>query len=222
MAALFYLLNTHQTNTSEIMEILNQTIANLKKNKISALVFQSGEELIPFLEEEIKDLSSIGVGDSVTLDILGIYSYLRQRNIHFLDKYDPLLNKEDKRALYLKNFDADYFLCSANAVSAEGKIYNMDGNGSRVAPVIYGPKNVFIVCGTNKIVKNEQEAIARIKNIAAPLDAQRLKRATPCSITGQCSDCKSPDKICNYLSVIQGQFNADRIKVIFINQALGF
>jgi len=211
-----------ESEQSNIENLLDITIKNLKKNRIESIVMQSSEELIKFMDSQIADSSVVGVGDSVTLETTGIYEYLRGRNLFFLDKYNNALSREDKRALYLKNFDADYFLCSANAISSQGKIYNMDGNGSRVAPVIYGPKKVFIVCGINKIVEDEPRAIERIKKNAAPIDAKRLGKKTPCAITGQCEDCKSPDKICNYLTVIQGQFDKNRIKVIFINENLGF
>lgn len=211
-----------ESEQSNIENLLDITIKNLKKNRIESIVMQSSKELIKFIDSQIADSSVVGVGDSMTLETTGIYDYLRSRKLLFLDKYNKTLSREDKRALYLKNFDADYFLCSANAISCQGKIYNMDGNGSRVAPVIYGPKNVFIVCGINKIVEDEPAAIERIKKIAAPIDAKRLGKKTPCAITGQCEDCKSPDKICNYLTVIQGQFDKNRIKVIFINENLGF
>ncbi len=104
----------------------------------------------------------------------------------------------------------------------EGKIFNLDGNGSRVAPIIFGAKKVFLVVGTNKNVENDEEAIARIKNIAAPIDAQRLNKKTPCTKTGECMDCKSVDEICNYYTIIQGQFDQQRIKVLLVNGQYGF
>ncbi len=204
------------------MNILEKTIKFLTKNGIEAIVLDSSKDVLAYLDSNIKDSSVVGVGDSMTLESLGIYEYLRNRNLVFLDKYDTKLSKPEKKDIYLRNFNADYFLSSANAISSDGKIYNLDGNGSRVAPIIYGPKQVLIICGTNKIVSNDDEAISRIKKIAAPLDAIRLGKHTPCTVKGECVDCKSADKICNYLSVIQGQFDEIRIKVIFIRQALGY
>ena len=204
------------------MNILEKTIKSLAKNRIEAIVLDSAEELIVYLNSNIKDSSIVGVGDSMTLESLGVYEYLRNRKLEFLDKYDTKLSKPEKRNIYLRNFDADYFLSSANAITSEGKIFNLDGNGSRVAPIIYGPKQVLIICGTNKIVSNDDEANNRIKKVAAPLDAIRLGKHTPCTIKGECVDCKSTDKICNYLSVIQGLFDENRIKVIFIKQVLGY
>lgn len=204
------------------MTLLEETILALKRNHIASAVFQSGKEVITYLDLHIEDHAVVGVGDSMTLETLGVYDYLRGRNLTYLDKYDASLSKEDKRELYLKNFTVDYFLSSVNAISAEGKIYNMDGNGSRVAPIIYGPKKVLLVCGINKIVRNEEEAIQRIRKIAAPLDVKRLNKRTPCAVTGVCMDCKSPQKICNYFTAIQGQLDESRIKVLFVKEELGY
>jgi len=201
---------------------LEETIKSLKKNRIESVVLESKNEVLEYLDSIIENASVVGVGDSVTLETIGVYDYLKNRNLVYLDKYDKTLSKLEKRELYLKNFDADYFLSSANAISNDGKIYNLDGNGSRVAPIIFGPKKVLIICGINKIVKNEAEAVMRIRKTAAPLDAKRLGKTTPCSITGECMDCKSIHKICNYFTVIQGQFDNSRIKVVFVKQELGY
>ena len=204
------------------MADLQLTISNLAKNNIQSFVLENRNDLLPFFETQFADGAVVGVGDSVTLEVCGVYEYLRNRNLRFLDKYQPLLSREQKREIYLQNFNADFFLSSVNAISSEGKIYNLDGNGSRVAPIIYGPKKVFLVCGTNKIVETEEQAFERIKAVAAPLDAKRLNRKTPCAITGKCSDCHSPDRICNYYSIIQGQFDGGRICVVFIQEQLGY
>ncbi|MCI1682080.1 MAG: lactate utilization protein [Bacteroides sp.] len=201
---------------------MEKTIRALKRNRISADVLKSREEVITYLENLIEDAAVVGVGDSMTLDTLGVYDYLRGRNLAYLNKYDPSLSKQEKRELYLKNFTADYFLSGVNAISTEGKIYNMDGNGSRVAPIIYGPKCVLLICGINKIVESEEEAIRRIREVAAPLDAKRLNKKTPCAMKGKCMDCKSPQKICNYFTVIQGQFDEARIRVLFVEEELGY
>jgi len=201
---------------------LQKTILNLGRNNIDGIFLSSRDDLFIFLDNQIANGSVVGVGDSMTLETCGVYEYLRNRNLFFLDKYSPGQSRTQKRELYLKNFDADFFLSSVNAISSEGKIYNLDGNGSRVAPIIYGPRKVFLICGINKIVETEEQAFERIGTIAAPLDAKRLQKKTPCYFTGKCSACKSPDKICNYYTIIQGQFDRERIKVIFINEELGY
>lgn len=137
---------------------LQKTIQNLGRNSIDGVCLNSGADLLGFLDSHIPDGAVVGVGDSLTLESCGVYNYLRNRNLVFLDKYSKDLSRLQKRELYLKNFDADFFLSSANAISSEGKIYNLDGNGSRVAPIIYGPKKVFLICGVNKIVESEEKA----------------------------------------------------------------
>lgn len=203
-------------------EKIEQLIKSLKKNRIEAIYFPSKKELIEFFIANLKSNTTVGTGDSLTLEQIGIIDLLRKQNINFLDKYKKDLTRSEKDRLYRDNFSCDLFLSGINAITLEGKIFNLDGNGSRVAPVIFGPKQVFLVCGTNKIVQNDEEAISRIKNIAAPIDAKRLNKKTPCTKTGKCMDCKSVDKICNYYTIIQGQFNKERIKVLLIDGKYGF
>ncbi|WP_461644271.1 lactate utilization protein [Labilibaculum euxinus] len=203
-------------------EKIEQLIKSLKKNRIEGIYFSSETDLINFVIDNLKPGITVGIGDSLTIEQLGLFDYLRQSSIRFLDKYQPDITKEERSQLYRDNFSADIFLSGINAITLEGKIFNLDGNGSRVAPIIYGPKRVFLVCGTNKIVQNDEEAISRIKNIAAPIDAKRLNKKTPCTKTGICMDCKSVDKICNYYTIIQGQFDKERIKVLLINGKYGF
>lgn len=204
------------------MKIIEKAKLSFKKNRISLNFFNTVEEFYLYINTLIKPYQTIGVGDSISLEDIGLYGYLRNSEVNFLDKYKENLNKEDKRKIYIDNFSADIFFSGINALSAEGKIYNLDGNGSRVAPIIYGPKKVILVCGINKLVDNEEAALKRIKEIAAPLDAIRLNKKTPCVTTKTCLDCKSPEKICNYMTIIQGQFDPERIEIIVINENLGY
>ena len=152
------------------MKIIEKAKLSFKKNRISLNFFNTVEEFYLYINTLIKPYQTIGVGDSISLEDIGLYNYLRNSKVNFLDKYKENLNKEDKRKIYIDNFSADIFFSGINALSAEGKIYNLDGNGSRVAPIIYGPKKVILVCGINKLVDNEEAALKRIKEIAAPLD----------------------------------------------------
>ena len=208
-----------ETNNDKLIET---TIRNLRKNRIHAKRFQAIADLYDYINITLKKKSVIGIGDSKTLEDIGFYDYLRTGDYVFLDKYKEGLTEDEKRKLYLENFNSDYFFSGINAVTTSGEIYNLDGNGTRVAPIIYGPRKVFLVCGYNKIVDSKEDAIMRIKNIAAPLDAIRLKKSTPCVKTRRCMDCKSPEKICNYWTVIQGQFNENRIEVLFLDKEMGF
>lgn len=203
-------------------EAILKTIRALGKNRIPARYVENGGDLLAAVESFIAPGDVVGVGDSETLRELGVFDRLRTLNVEFLDKGEPGLTKEMKRDLYTRNFSADVFVSGLNAVTTDGRIFNLDGNGSRVAPIIYGPRKVVLVCGTNKIVSSDAEAIARIRSIAAPRDAKRLGKKTPCVGTGVCATCVSPEKICNYYAIIQGQFDANRITVLIVDGAYGF
>ncbi len=142
--------------------------------------------------------------------------------ISYLDKYQPHLSKGEKRRLYINNFSADFFISGVNAVCMDGTIFNLDGNGSRVAPMIYGPGKVFLIAGLNKVVADADAAYERIRTIAAPLDNIRLGKPNPCVKTGTCMDCKSKTKICNYFSKIQGQFDGNRIHLLLLKGKYGY
>ena len=212
---------THDTMASLWRIKMERTKASLLKRRITAAIFTSADEVLSYLQGKMPKGAVVGVGDSLTLKDIGLYNMLEKGSYRYLNKYIGM-SKEEKRQLYVSNFDADFFFSGINAITEEGEIYNLDGNGSRVAPIIYGPKKVFLVAGYNKVVANEQEAIARIKSYAAPADAIRLNKNTPCAKTGKCSDCRSEDRICNYLTVIKGQFDADRIEVLLLDMNLGY
>ncbi len=201
--------------------ILN-LINNLSARNMKGYFVDTCEELTLLLEELILPESIVGCGDSVTLEETGTLNLLRNGPYQFLDKFAPALSKEDKRAIYLKNFSADTFICSANAVTVNGEIFNIDGNGSRVAPTLYGPNQVIFIIGINKITSDIDSAINRTRQITAPLDAKRLKKNTPCTSLDRCIDCKHKERICNDFVLITGQFIKDRIKVIIVNENLGF
>ncbi|WP_097027482.1 lactate utilization protein [Clostridium peptidivorans] len=201
---------------------VDRTIDNLRKHNMAGYFVKDDVELIKLLKELIAENSVVGVGDSMTLFETGVIDFLRQGSYTFLDKYRENITSEEKKQIYIQNFSADTFICSTNALTENGELYNIDGNGSRVAPMIYGPKQVILVTGINKIVKNLEEAEKRVRNYSAPIDAKRLNKNTPCTTLGYCVDCKSPNRICNDFTVITGQFVKDRIKVIIVGKQLGY
>nr|WP_294495002.1 lactate utilization protein [uncultured Anaerosporobacter sp.] len=201
---------------------VERTIKNLNSRNMEGYYVNNREQLLQKLKELIAEGSTVGVGDSMTLFETKIIDFLRNGSFNFLDKYEEKLTKNEKREIYIKNFSADTFISSTNAITESGELYNIDGNGSRVAPMLYGPKQVIIVTGINKIVKNLEEAEIRVRQYAAPIDAKRLNKDTPCSKLGYCIDCKSPNRICNDFVVIKGQFIKGRIKVIIVGEVLGF
>lgn len=202
--------------------IVQETIYNLNKNNMAGYYVESITQLHQLLETLIQEGETVGCGDSVTLEETGVFDLMRSESYKFLDKYKPGISREEKRELYLQNFRADTFLTGVNGVTVDGKLFNIDGNGSRVAPILYGPKQVIAVVGTNKIVNTVDEAITRTRQIAAPLDAKRLGKNTPCTKLDKCIDCHHKERICNDFVLITGQFEKDRIKVIFIEGDYGF
>ena len=201
---------------------IEKVISNLNKNNIAGYFVDGHTELFTLLSCLIAIDSSVGCGDSVTLEETGIFEFLRKGNYTFLDKFNPMLSKEEKHKLYLENFSVDTFITGSNAITMDGKIFNIDGNGSRVAPMLYGPKQVIIVVGINKLTDDVDSAIKRTRQIAAPMDAKRLGKSTPCTSLNRCIDCKHKQRICNDFVLITGQFVKDRIKVIIVNGELGY
>lgn len=205
-----------------MIELIKTTLDNLKRNNIQGYFLEYNKELFPLLNKLILKGSTIGSGDSVTLEQLGVFDFIRNGNYIFYDKHIKDLTSIEKREIYIKNFSADNFITGCNAITADGELVNIDGNGSRVAPMIYGPSQVIVIVGKNKIVNNISEAIERVRQVAAPLDAKRLKKETPCTKLGRCIDCKHPQRICNSFVVIARQFDSERIKVIIIDEEIGY
>lgn len=202
--------------------MISQVIDNLKKNNMNGFFVNNAEELLECLTSLIPEGSTIGCGDSVTLEDAGVFDYLRSGTYDFYDKHKPGLTSAEKREIYLNNFRADIFISGTNAITLDGKLFNIDGNGSRVAPMLYGPEQVIVVVGKNKIVKDVNAAIKRTRQLAAPLDAKRLNKNTPCTSLEHCIDCRHKERICNDFVLIARQFNKDRIKVIIVDEAFGY
>lgn len=203
-------------------EIIAATIEQLRQNNMTGYYVENTTQLLDTLQSLLAEGETIGCGDSVTLEETGVFDFLRRGNYHFLDKHQPQLTSADKRELYLQNFRAHTFVSGVNAITQDGGLYFIDGNGSRVAPIIYGPEQIILIAGTNKIVADSTAAMQRMRQTAAPLDAQRLGKHTPCAKLGHCIDCKSPDRICNTFACITRQFNLERIKVILVEGNFGY
>lgn len=201
---------------------VERTIAGLERNNINGFYVKDESQLLQRIKALVPEHSTVAMGDSVSLWETGIMDLLRNGNYNFLDKYREGITRDEKKELYRQSFSADSFLSSTNAVTEEGELYNIDGNGSRVAAMLYGPEQVIIVAGINKIVRNLEEAEKRVRNYAAPLDAKRLHKKTPCASLGYCVDCKSEERICNDFVVIRRQFTKGRIKVIIVGKSLGY
>ncbi|WP_300347475.1 lactate utilization protein [Clostridium sp.] len=201
---------------------INKTIEALKANNMNGYLVNSREELIEKIKELTKEGDVVATGGSMSLFETGVIEHLRCGRYEFLDRYKEGLTADEIKNIYRGAFSSDVYFTSVNAITEEGEIYNVDGNGNRVAAMLYGPDKVIIVVGFNKIVSDLEEAIERNRKIAAPTNAKRLNRKTPCSVTGTCMDCKSPEKICREYTLIRSQGNPDRIHIIFLNEDLGY
>lgn len=206
----------------EFRKKVERTIKNLEKNNMEAFYVKDEKELKLKLSHVIKEGSIVSVGGSMTLFELGVINFLRDGKYKFLDRYENDLTPEQIKKIYRETFSADIFLSSSNAITEQGELYNVDGNGNRVAPIIYGPDEVIIICGVNKIVKDINEAEERLRRVAAPTNAKRLNKDTPCVKLGYCMDCKSEDRICSDYVIMRRQKVKGRIKVIIVGKQLGY
>lgn len=192
---------------------ISKCIAALKSNGFDVSYFDSREEALQFILPECESAESISNGGSMTLDELGLFRIFEEKKYPYFN-YSTPANRP-------RSLTVDLYFTSSNAVTVDGELINIDGTGNRVAALCYGPKKVFVVVGTNKIVSNQQEGIDRILNLSAPLNAIRLKKHVPCTITGHCVDCNSPERICRNL-VITSRPLPGRIHVVFVDEMLGF
>ncbi|MHC6179483.1 lactate utilization protein [Clostridium sp. JNZ X4-2] len=201
---------------------IKRTMENLEKNNMEAYFADSRKEVIDKLSEILKEGDTVSVGGSMSLFETGIIDFLRKGNYKFLDRYAENLKPEDIKDVFRKSFFADDYIVSTNALTEDGELYNIDGNGNRVAAMLYGPDKVIVIAGINKIVLNLDEAIDRVKYCAAPANVKRLNLDNPCTKLGYCVDCSSRGRICNEYTLIKRQNHKGRIKVIIVNQELGY
>ena len=201
---------------------LQKVMENLRKNNIKVDYVKNEEELKELLNLIIKDKSLVALGGSMTLFETGVIEYLRNRDIEFLDRYRENLTKDDINEMYRRAFYSDYYFTSSNAITENGELYNVDGNGNRVSAMIWGPKKVVVIAGINKIVKDEKAAVERNRKIAAPKNAKRLKLDTPCAKLGYCVDCNHKDRICASYVMLRKQRVKDRIHVILVEGEWGY
>lgn len=194
----------------------------LERNNMTCEVFNTEEELHDYFKTIFKDQKVVAVGGSMSLDEMHVLDLIRASDVKFLDRYAKGLTKEEINAIHHETFNADIYLTSTNAMTTDGCLYNIDGNGNRVAAMIYGPKDVYVVAGVNKIFESEEEAIDHIKNVSAPANAIRLHRQTGCAVAGKCVNCMSDQRICASYVKLARQGNKDRIHVIIMRQELGY
>ena len=200
-------------------ELLAQkVIKGLQSRNMTGYYAATKEEALARALSLIPEGSSVTMGGAMSAHEIGLVEALKAGNYRFIDR-DAMA---DKRAAMLAAYDADFFLTSANAMTEDGEMVNIDGNANRVSAIAQGPKKVLVIVGMNKICGDLDGAMKRARNVAAPINAQRFGLNTPCAKTGACMNCKSPDTICCQFLITRFSRHADRIHVILVNDELGF
>ena len=195
---------------------LEKTVKNLKERGFGVTQFSTGREAADYLCGEIQN-TTVGIGGCKTADQLGLYDRLSVSNTvywHWRDNGPEVRRNENS---------AEIFICSANAVSEDGELLNIDGMGNRIAGQVFGHKKVYIVIGTNKICPDFNSALFRARNVAAVQNGKRFGKKTPCQIDGKCHDCRSKGRICNAMLILMAPtMDLQKVEVVLINEELGF
>lgn len=200
-------------------DLLAETvIKGLESRNMSGYYAKSKEDALKIALDIIETGSTITMGGGMSVHEIGLVQALKDGDYNFIDRDEAT----DKRQAMLQAYDADYFLTSANAMTQDGVIVNIDGNANRVSAIAQGPKKVVFIVGMNKICDDVDGAMKRARNVAAPINTQRFGLNTPCCKTGTCMNCKSPDTICCQFLITRFSRHTDRIHVILVNDNLGF
>ncbi len=209
--------------TEQRNELLGQRmIKNLNRRHIEAYYCPTAAEAVKKVSELIPDGSSVTWGGSMTIRDMGIPQLLCNRGtLEVLDR-DKAETPEEVQEIYLRAFTSDVYLSSANAISEDGVIVNIDGNGNRVAAITWGPKKVIFVIGINKVAQTVEAALARARSTASPINAQRFDINTPCKTDGVCHNCNSTDCVCSYVHFLRNSRNKGRHVVVLVGEDLGY
>ena len=201
--------------------LAERMIQNLKRRNMEAYYCATATEAVEKVSQLIEDGSTVTWGGSMTIRDMGIPQALRNRGtLEVLDR-DLVTDREEVVKIYEHAFTADVYLSSANAISEDGVIVNIDGNGNRVAAITWGPKTVIFVIGMNKVAQTVEAAIARTRSTASPINAARFDIKTPCQTDGICHNCNSPESICNYIHFLRNSPRGKH-KVILVGESIGY
>ena len=198
--------------------LAKKVIAGLESRNMAGYYAESKEKALEIALNLIPEKSSVTMGGGMSVHEIGLVKALKEGDYQFIDRDEY----EDKRAAMLMAYDADVFLASANAITEDGVLVNIDGNANRVSAIAQGPRKVILIVGMNKVCVDVDSAVKRARNVAAPTNSQRFGLSTPCTKTGACMDCKSPDTICCQFLITRYSKHPGRIHVILVNDNLGF
>ena len=205
-------------NMKKRNERLAQTvIKGLQSRNMTGYYAEDKEAALKQALELIEENSTISMGGCMSAHEIGLVQALQEGNYQYLDR-----SKMEPREGLLAAYDSDVFLSSANAMTSDGILVNIDGNSNRVSCIAQGPKKVIFIVGMNKVCDDLDSAMKRARNVAAPINAQRFGLSTPCSTTGECANCLSPETICCQFLTTRYSKHKGRIKVILVNENLGF
>jgi len=204
---------------------VEKTISALKEKGFETFYFSTKEDAVKKVLDIVPPDAKVGLGGSVTLRELGLPTILLSRGNTLADHWAARqqgASSEEMLRIRRNQLNSDVFITSTNAITETGELINKDGGGQRVASMIFGPKQVIIIAGINKIVSTIDNGLERIMNYTAPINAKRLNRKTPCVTSGICSDCKSNDRICNVTSIIHRKLRNTPTTIILIGEKLGY
>ena len=207
-----------QNITKRNEKLAKEIIKGLESRNMSGYWAASREEALEQALALIPEGSTVTMGGAVSAHEIGLVDALKSGAYNFIDRDEC----DDPRAAMLAAYDADVFLASANAITQDGVLVNIDGNANRVSAIAQGPRKVVFIVGMNKVCDDVDGAMKRARNVAATTNAQRFGLDTPCSKTGKCMNCKSPDTICCQFLITRFSRHAGRIHVILVNDTLGF
>lgn len=196
-------------------------IKNLHSRHFDAYYCANKEEALAKALELIPKGVTVGWGGAMSAQQIGLLDALNAGDYNAIDR-DKASSPAEREQLMKKCLLADVFVTGANALSIDGQMVNIDGNGNRVAPVVYGPDSIVVIAGMNKVVDSLEEAVRRARTVAAPMNKQRFNLQTPCEVTGTCADCKSDGCICNQMLITRNCKPAGRIKFVIVGEELGF
>lgn len=196
-------------------------VKNLKKRHFDAYYCETAAEALEKALALIPEGASVGWGGATSAEEVGLLDALRKGSCRAIDR-DTAATPEERAELMRACLTADWFICGANALSLEGEMVNIDGMGNRLAAICYGPKNVLVIAGMNKVADTLEDAVNRARTVAAPVNKQRFGGNTPCGVTGSCADCVSDGCICNQILITRNCRPAGRIQFIIVGEELGF
>ena len=197
-------------------------VKQLQRRHFEAYYCATADEARQRVNELIPDGSSVTWGGTMTVRDMGIPEMLKGRGTLDVWDRDTVTTAEEKQKMYFRAFHADYYLSSANAISEDGVIVNIDGNGNRVAAITWGPQHVIFVVGMNKVAQDVEAALKRARSTASPINAARFDIDTPCQKDGVCHNCNSPQSICNYVHFLRNSSKPGRIIVVLVGETLGY